>query len=125
MEDYSYQYSEQNFWDKIKKFSKKAGCEVIYAVLLLFYALQNPSLPIWARTVIIGAIGYFISPIDAIPDITPVGFTDDLGTIVAALGTVALYINADTKEKARTRLQDWFNDGCTEGISKVEQKLTK
>ena len=35
--------------------------------------------PLWAKTVIIGALGYLICPIDAIPDIIPgVGFTDDL-----------------------------------------------
>jgi len=34
-------YSEEKFWDKLKKFGKKAGANVVYAVLLLYYTLQN------------------------------------------------------------------------------------
>jgi uncharacterized membrane protein YkvA (DUF1232 family) len=55
------------------------GREVIEKALWLYYAAQQPNTPLWAKTAIYGALGYFISPIDAIPDITPViGYADDL-----------------------------------------------
>ena len=50
----------------------KAGKEVIEKALILYYCLQDDDTPAWAKTTIIGALGYFISPIDAIPDLVPV-----------------------------------------------------
>lgn len=41
LEQYEKNYSEDNLWKKIGKFAKKAGLEVIYYVLLLYYALQS------------------------------------------------------------------------------------
>ncbi|MBT2605311.1 DUF1232 domain-containing protein [Bacillus sp. ISL-53] len=63
---YSDNFSEDSFWKKIKKIGKKAGVKVVYVALLLFYTLQKPTTPVWAKTVIIGALGYFILPIDLI-----------------------------------------------------------
>ena len=40
---------------------------------------------------IYGALAYFVLPVDAVPDAIPVaGFTDDLGALAAALGTVSM-----------------------------------
>lgn len=103
------EYTEDGLWGKIKIFAKVAGTEVIEKVLQLYYALQSPETPIWAKSVIIGALGYFISPLDAIPDIIPVvGYTDDLGVLAAAVTTVATYITDDIKAKAKIKLAEWF-----------------
>jgi len=103
-------YSDESFWDKLKNFAKVAGKEVIEKALFLYYALQEPETPAWAKKVIIGALGYFIFPFDAIPDIGPVvGYADDLGVLVAALATVSMYITEDVKEKARNKMRDWFD----------------
>lgn len=102
-------FNEDNFWDKILKFAKTAGKEVVELALQLFYALQSSNTPTWAKTVIIGALGYFISPIDAIPDLIPVvGYADDLGVLTAAIATVAFYITDDVKAKAAAQMQKWF-----------------
>ena len=103
------QYTEGSFWDKTVNFAKSAGKEVIEKALWLFYAAQDPATPVWAKGVIYGALGYFISPIDAIPDITPIiGYTDDLGVLAAAVASVSMYITAEVKEKASQKLKDWF-----------------
>ncbi|MBE7682235.1 YkvA family protein [Paenibacillus sp. P13VS] len=118
------QYSEDSFWEKIKKFGKKAGSKVVYTALLLFYCLTDKDVPIWAKAVITGALTYFISPVDAIPDVVPVvGFTDDLGALVAALGTVAIYIDADIKEKAKTKLVEWFGLESLEDLEEIDSKI--
>lgn len=107
--DYQENFSDDGFWGKIAKYAKKAGKEVIEKALWLYYAAQNPATPAWAKGVIYGALGYFILPIDAIPDIAPVvGYTDDLGVIGTALATVSMYITDDVKQLARQKLQDWF-----------------
>ena len=107
--EYSKEFSEDSFWTKVKDFAIKAGKEVIEKALILYYCLQGPDTPVWAKTTIIAALGYFISPIDAIPDFTPViGFTDDLGVLAAALATVAVYIKEEHKEKAKEKIKIWF-----------------
>ncbi len=57
--EYSKEYSENSLFEKIIKSAQKAGINVIYAGLLLFYTLQKPLTPGWAKTTIIGALGYF------------------------------------------------------------------
>jgi uncharacterized membrane protein YkvA (DUF1232 family) len=102
-------YSEESFWEKLKNFALKAGAEVVEKALWLFYAAQSPETPTWAKAVIYGALGYFISPIDAIPDVVPiVGFSDDLGVLVAAIAACSSYISQEVKDKAKQKMRDWF-----------------
>ena len=106
--EYSGQYSEKSFWDKLHRYAKVAGSEVVEKALWLYYAVQQPETPAWAKTVIIASLGYFIFPADAIPDIAPiVGYTDDLGVLSFALATVALYVTPAVKEMARKKMQEW------------------
>ncbi|MCH1931421.1 DUF1232 domain-containing protein [Shewanella sp. A25] len=105
------EYTETGFWNKIKLFGKQAGRDVVERALWLYYAAQQPNTPAWAKSVILGALAYFISPIDAIPDLTPlVGFTDDLGALAAAITMVTLYIDDGVKTLAKEKLALWFGD---------------
>lgn len=111
MEEASRHFSDDKFWGKLKKFAKKAGSSVVYAVLLLYYTLQKPEVPMKAKAVIIGALGYFILPLDLIPDVVVgLGYTDDLGALGVALFQVAMYIDADIKKQAKDKLKEWFGD---------------
>jgi len=102
-------YTEDKFWEKVKGVTKFAGRSVIENALRLYYACQSPKTPAWAKAVIISALGYFIFPADAIPDFIPVaGYTDDLGAMLAALGTVSLYITDEVKALARKKVDEWF-----------------
>ena len=121
---YSNEYSEESFFDKIIKAAKKAGINVIYAALVLFYTFKKATTPGWAKTTIIGALGYFISPIDAIPDLTPViGYSDDLGVLALALVTVAMFIDDEVKIKAKNKLKDWFGDYDEALLREVDEKI--
>ncbi|MCX4029255.1 DUF1232 domain-containing protein [Endozoicomonas sp. SM1973] len=105
---YENKYSEEKFWSKVKKYAKKAGESVLEPALKMYYALMDSDTPAWARAVIIGALGYFISPLDSIPDIIPaLGFTDDVGVLAAALATVAAHIKDEHVEKAKKTLKKW------------------
>lgn len=117
-------FTEDSFWEKVKTFAIKAGVKVIYASLLLFYCLKDKNIPAWTKTVIIGALTYFISPLDAIPDAVPfAGFTDDLGALVAALVVVAAYIDEGIKQKSRAKLYDWFGRDTLEDIKEIDSKF--
>lgn len=115
-------YSNEKFWAKLKRYGKKAGSAVVYTVLLLYFTLQNPDVPAKTKATIIGALGYFILPLDLIPDIAAgFGFTDDLGVLGIALLQAAMYINDDIKLKAKTKLQEWF--GSDVDTSEIDTKL--
>lgn len=104
-------FDDGSFWDKLKNFAKTAGKEVIEKALWLYYAAQQPQVPLWAKTVIYSALAYFVLPSDAVPDPVPlVGFTDDLGALAAALATCAVYINDAVKAQAADKLRDWFGE---------------
>jgi uncharacterized membrane protein YkvA (DUF1232 family) len=106
---YAAQYSENGFWDKARNYAKVAGESVLEPALKMYYSATDKDTPTWAKAAIYGALGYFISPIDAIPDLAPlVGFTDDLGVLLAAAATVAVYIKDEHVQKARATLQQWF-----------------
>lgn len=105
----SKQSSDTDFWSKAGRIFRKAGRAVMEPTLLLFYASQRPETPAWAKRVVYGALAYLVLPVDAIPDTLPViGFTDDLGVLAAAVGTIAVYIDADVEALARAKLARWF-----------------
>lgn len=107
--EYARQYSETNFWEKLGAYAKVAGREVVEKALVLFFTAQSPQVPLWARTTIYGALGYFISPFDAIPDVTPlVGFADDLGVLAAALAVVLIHVTPEIEERARSQAARWI-----------------
>ena len=102
-------YSEPRFRDKLARAASAAGREVVEKALWLYFAAQRPETPRWAKATVYGALAYFIVPLDAIPDVTPIaGFTDDLSVLVLAVGTIARYIDGAVKEKTRHVLARWF-----------------
>lgn len=117
-------YSETKLFTKIMKFAKNAGIKVIYLALLLFFTLQKATTPMLAKSVIIGALGYFILPADLIPDFVPIiGFSDDLTALVSAFTAVALYIDEDTKSKAKEKLHVWFGAYDEVKLDSVGKKI--
>lgn len=107
---FSSAYSDGNFWEKIKNYAKTAGEEVLTPALKMYYAAQDSETPAWAKAAIYGALGYFISPVDAIPDLAPIiGYTDDLGVLAAALAATAANIKDDHVTKAKETLARWLS----------------
>jgi uncharacterized membrane protein YkvA (DUF1232 family) len=106
---YERHYSEESFWDKLKKHAVDAGKKVVYTALLGYYAVQSPYVPLKAKVTIYGALGYLILPFDLVPDVVPVlGYGDDLTALLYAIGTVAAYINQDVRDKAINKMEEWF-----------------
>lgn len=107
--EYEKNYSDEGFWDKVTNYAKKAGKKVIEPSLKMYYAAQDGDTPVWAKTTIYGALGYFIFPIDVIPDVAPVvGYSDDLTVIAAALATVASCIKDEHAAQAKEKMKQWF-----------------
>lgn len=124
-ENYSKYYSENSLWEKIKKFSKSAGVKVVYAVLLLFYAMNDKNVSIKTKLYIAAALGYFIFPADAIFDLTPIiGYSDDLGVLLFALSQISASITPDVKEKAKGKINEWFTEVNNEELQELEDKIS-
>lgn len=103
---------------------RTVGAKLVYVVLLLYYAYGRPDTPSWAKRIIIGAIAYFLSPLDAVPDLTPfIGFTDDLGVLSFGLVTIACYIDDHVRDQARTKVQDWMGDQDPRDYDEVDKLL--
>jgi uncharacterized membrane protein YkvA (DUF1232 family) len=104
-------FSQGSFWRKLRSYARVAGREVVEKALLLYYVLQSPQVPTWARTVVVGALGYFVLPADAVPDLLPgIGFVDDLGAMAAALGVVIAHITPEIRAQARRKMREWFKE---------------
>ena len=68
-----------------------------------FITFGNPNIrPKRAKMIIVGALVYFLSPIDSIPDLLgPLGFSDDIAVITLVYSQMKTYLTEDIKERAR------------------------
>lgn len=117
LRSYQTYYDESSFWDKIKSVAKKAGGKVIYCALLLYCVMKSPSVPTQQKLIIVGALGYFILPVDLIPDFIPVaGYTDDWGALIACYLAVKNNITSDIEAEAKEMYEDWFGESETPNL---------
>lgn len=75
---------EERLWDKVAK----EGSKIRFAKELkaLYRYMRDKNVPWYRKSIIVGALIYFITPIDLIPDFIPIlGYLDDLGVIMAAV----------------------------------------
>ena len=106
---YQGNYSEDAFWEKLKKVAGRAGAKAVYYALVLFYTLTDPDTPGKYKAVIAGALGYLILPLDLLPDFLPfAGYADDWAALIAAVSYVLSAISDKNKTKAKEQLKAWF-----------------
>lgn len=111
IQKYGKYYDEGKLTDKLAKAAKKAGIKVIYLALLLYYVLRSPDVSKNDKGKIWGALGYFILPVDLLPDFIPiVGYSDDLAALLWAFYAVSKNITPAIKAQAESKLHDWFGD---------------
>lgn len=100
---------QRGFWPKIRRTAAKipfAG-----QALSVWYAARDPETPAAAKGIMLGALAYFVLPVDAIPDIfAGIGFTDDAAVIAALLATLGANIKRRHKDAAATALKRLADD---------------
>lgn len=103
-------FTKKGFWNKLSNYAMDAGKEVVRSGLKLYFAAMEKKTPVWAQGVAFAALAYFISPVDAIPDVTPaIGYLDDAGVLATAIVSLRAYITAEVTRQANARLKEWFN----------------
>ena len=107
---YANKFSNSEFVEKIARIAKRAGAKLVYVALILYYTLQSDKVSTTDKAIIIGALGYMISPLDVLPDAIPiVGLTDDLAVLLYVLKKVWGNVEPDIKDKAMHKLTKWFD----------------
>lgn len=108
---YKDKFTESGFVEKISRVAKRAGAKLVYVALILYYTLQSDKVSIKDKAIIVGALGYLISPLDVIPDAIPIaGLSDDLGVLIYVLHKVWGDVSDDVKQKAKNKLSQWFDE---------------
>ena len=106
---YTSSYAESRLGSKLAEFAKKAGKTVVGNVLKLYYAMALGKANAKQVVMIVGALGYFICPLDAVPDPLPGGFVDDAGVLAAAVATVAACSDPEVVRAAKNKASEWFD----------------
>ena len=108
---YSKHYTQDALWKKIKGYTERQGRKPVYYAPLLYYILQDKSVSKSDKVTILGALGYFILPLDLLPDITPIiGFTDDIAALIACTKSIIANCTPEVKERAEEKVNEWFGE---------------
>ncbi|MBP3768010.1 MAG: DUF1232 domain-containing protein [Prevotella sp.] len=118
--NHSNYFSPNEFLEKIARVAKRAGAKFVYASLILYYTLQSPNVSKRDKALIIGALGYMISPLDVLPDAYPiVGLSDDMAVLLFVLHKVWNNVDPDIQQKAKERLNSWFDEDELQEASRL------
>ena len=94
---------DDGFWPKLRRVARRIP--FIDELVAAYYCTVDPKTPIQAKAVLMGALAYFVMPIDVIPDfIAGFGFTDDAAVLYAAIRSVAPHIRDEHRAKAKQAL---------------------
>jgi len=116
-ETFRHHYSEPALWEKVGAMPATASRAVVEVAVTLWVVLTHRETPAWARMLVIGALGYFICPVDAIPDGIPVaGYVDDLAVMLAVLAKLDAMVTPAMRARVR-RLLPWSGGGA--GIERI------
>ena len=93
-----------DLWDKVRRHVPRLP--FVEDLVAAYYCAIDPRTPKVAKAILLGALAYFVAPIDAIPDfMAVVGFTDDAAVIAAALAAVRQHMTQVHLDKAREALE--------------------
>ncbi len=100
------------------------GVKITYSAMLLFFAYNRAETPRWAKNIILGSLAYLLSPIDSIPDLTPlIGFTDDIGVLGFGLVTIACHIDEEVRIAAKNKVLSMYKNVDEEDLLEVDAQL--
>lgn len=90
----------RGFWRKARKVA--AGLPFAEDLLAAYYCAFDYQTPLKVKAALMGALAYFVLPIDVMPDVMPVlGFTDDAAVLATAIRIVAAHIRPEHRDAAR------------------------
>jgi uncharacterized membrane protein YkvA (DUF1232 family) len=111
---YARYYSDESFWRKVENYGRLAGAKALYHALLLWYVATKPGTPLTVKMLIFGGLGYFILPIDAVPDfLAGIGYADDIAILLGIITAYTKYMDDESKAKARAKVREILGNDVT------------
>src|SRR5690606_17885287 len=95
---------DAEFWNKVRGAARRVP--FLDEAVAAWYAARDPRTPAKVKITLIGALAYFVLPVDFIPDfVTALGFTDDAAVLFAAVRAVTPHVREEHRAKARAALR--------------------
>jgi uncharacterized membrane protein YkvA (DUF1232 family) len=96
---------KSGFWQTVRKAARSVP--FMDEVVAAYFCAMDPQTPTRVRVTLLGALGYFILPTDAIPDFLVLfGFTDDIAILTGVIATVRGHITPAHRKAAKEALSD-------------------
>jgi uncharacterized membrane protein YkvA (DUF1232 family) len=93
----------RRFWKKLKGLA--ARLPFAEDLIAAHYCAFDRQTPLHVKAVLVGALAYFVVPVDFIPDVLPIiGYSDDAAVLAAAIKLVSSHVKPDHREAARQTL---------------------
>ena len=94
----------RDFWGKARRVAAKLP--FAEDLLAAYYCAFDRDTPMQVKAALLGALAYFVLPVDAIPDMMPMlGFADDAAVLATALRLVASHLRPEHREAAKRALE--------------------
>ncbi|MCK5881402.1 MAG: DUF1232 domain-containing protein [Sinobacterium sp.] len=90
----------KKLYQKITGHLKQISSDIIDISVAFYFAALDSDTPLWAKAVMVSALAYFISPLDAVPDFLPSGYGDDITVLLSAFSSVNRHIKDTHKQRA-------------------------
>ena len=95
----------RGFWKTLKRAARHVP--FLDELVAAYYCALDRRTPTRVRAMLIGALAYFVLPIDAVPDILAgIGFTDDVTVLLGVIGLVRAHIRDEHRLAARRTLDE-------------------
>ncbi len=106
---YTGHYSDHRFHSKLLNLSCHVKRKLGYKAAILYVIMMDGTVPVWVKASILGVLGYFICPLDTVPDILPgVGFIDDVSLMGAVIVEISAYVTSSVQKRAETLRDAWY-----------------
>ncbi|MEL6967412.1 MAG: YkvA family protein, partial [Pseudomonadota bacterium] len=93
----------EKLWPKLR--SVAATIPFAEDVAAAYYCATDTKTPFRVRATLFAALGYFILPLDTVPDILAfIGFSDDLAVLTAAISLIGAHMTDEHRDKAKLAL---------------------
>ena len=123
VEKYHKYFNKEMLFNKIIAFSGKAGTNILFYALILYFLMTDTDIPMRTRLIFLAALGYFILPTDLISDFLPgLGFTDDLSFMIYAMTQGTDHITPELKSKAKSKLANLVGNKNKKDIVEGEKE---
>jgi uncharacterized membrane protein YkvA (DUF1232 family) len=102
----------RDFWRKLRGIA--ARLPFAEDLLAAYYCAFDRETPLPVKAALVGALAYFVLPVDVIPDVLPVlGFTDDAAVLATAIKLVSSHIRPEHRDAAKDKLDEMVNSART------------